>query len=85
LLTAVDRRNQLGQETDYLPVVEELDKLAWILSSIALNCDERSEVAARLEAIMREFRADRPLGCDPEIVHKLDMATDVMSLIGLLI
>jgi acyl transferase domain-containing protein/acyl carrier protein len=64
----------LDQETDYLPVMEELDKLESILSSITQNGDERSRITARLEIIMREFRA-QPVD-KPAIGDQLGVATD---------
>jgi acyl carrier protein len=43
-------------ETDFLPAMEELDRLESLLSSIARNGNERHRIAARLEAIMDGFR-----------------------------
>jgi acyl carrier protein len=46
------------QETEHLPVLEELDRLEARLSSMARDEAGRSEVTARLEAMARAFRAD---------------------------
>jgi acyl carrier protein len=40
------------------PVLEELDKLEGLLASVAGDDERRAEIAARLAAIMHEFRAE---------------------------
>jgi acyl transferase domain-containing protein/acyl carrier protein len=60
--------------TNYLSVLEEIERLGSFLSSISENGDERSEIMARLEALTRGFRiadADE-LQADEE----LETATD---------
>jgi NADP-dependent 3-hydroxy acid dehydrogenase YdfG/acyl carrier protein len=54
---AVYLRSQLvGQQADYEPALQELDRLKPALSLIAADSDGRSRVLTRLEAIVREFR-----------------------------
>ena len=66
--------SSLDQEIGQLPVMEELGRLESALSSIDQNSDEWSRVAARLEAIMHEFRT-RPKN-DSAIGDQLKIATD---------
>jgi acyl transferase domain-containing protein len=45
-------------QSGHRPVLDELDRLAALLSSIARNDANRSDITARLEAITQEFRAE---------------------------
>jgi acyl carrier protein len=45
-------------QSGHRPVLDELDRLAALLSSIARNDVNRSDITARLEAITQEFRAE---------------------------
>jgi acyl carrier protein len=68
------RTKTLKQEKDSLPAMEELDRLASMLSALARDGEERRRVAARLEAIVHDFR-DAALD-DVTDDHQLDEATD---------
>jgi acyl carrier protein len=63
------RAETFDHVTDYLPVMEELDRLHARLASIARGDAGRAEIAARLEAITQGFRADPADGAitDPEL------------------
>jgi acyl carrier protein len=61
-------------ESSRQPVLDELDRLAALLSSITRNDDGRSEIAARLEAITQEFRTEPAE--DPEEEYQLQVATN---------
>jgi acyl carrier protein len=62
------------QRTDYLPVLEELERLKSVLSSISRDGDGRRMVAARLEIIMKEFRAETVDSVSADL--ELEVATD---------
>jgi acyl carrier protein len=62
------------RETDYLPVLEELERLGSVLSSITRNDEGRFRIAARLEALVQEFRAETV--DDIPTDHELEIATD---------
>ena len=68
------RAETLAQETGCLSVMEELDQLESVLSSITQADEARFKITARLEAIMHEFCAESVDNAtnDPE----LDSATD---------
>src|SRR5262249_6719152 len=68
------RAQIVGQGTDYLPVLEELERLKSVLSSISRDGDGRRRVGARLEAIMKEFRAETVGSVSAD--QELEMATD---------
>jgi len=51
------RTEMFDQEPDHVPVLEELDRLDARLSSMARDEAGRAEIAARLEAMTRAFRA----------------------------
>jgi NAD(P)-dependent dehydrogenase (short-subunit alcohol dehydrogenase family)/acyl carrier protein len=61
-------REAFGQDTGHLPVLEELDRVAALLASLAHDAEGRSQIAARLEAITRGFHASPAAGpgIDPE-------------------
>ena len=63
-----------GQKTDYLPGLEELERLKAVLSSISRDGDGRRRIAARLEAIMKEFRAETVDSVPADL--ELETATD---------
>ena len=63
-----------ASESGHPPVLEELDRLAALLWSIARNDEDRSEITARLEAMTQEFRAEPTQDAAAE--HELQMATN---------
>jgi acyl carrier protein len=62
------------QETDYLHLLKDLDRLEAALPSIAQNNDDRNELRARLEALMRTLNS-RPIDPVP-MGDEFDSATD---------
>jgi acyl carrier protein len=64
----------LDRETDYLPVLEELDQLEPVLSSIARNGEGRFKIAARLEAFIQQLRHEP--ADDAATDRELETATD---------
>jgi short-subunit dehydrogenase len=68
------RAKAFNQEQDRLPVIEELDRLGSVLSSVAWNRDDKLQIAAHLEAIMREFSGGS--ADDMASGHELEEATD---------
>jgi acyl carrier protein len=62
------------RETDYLPVLEEFERLGSALSSITRSGEGRFRIAARLEALMQEFRTGT--ADDVPTDHELEIATD---------
>ena len=61
-------------ETDHRPVLDELDRLAALLSSVARNDEGRSAITARLEAMTKEFRTEP--AADPAAEYELQVATN---------
>jgi len=61
-------------QSDHRPVLDELDRLAALLSSIARNDANRTDITARLEAITQEFRAEPAK--DPAAEYELQTATN---------
>jgi acyl carrier protein len=59
---------------DYLPVLQELDRLAKTLSSIPSGAAERTRIIARLDAIVHEIHAESTDSAAAE--RALDTATD---------
>ena len=68
------RAHIAGQKTDYLPALEELERLKSVLSSINRDGDGWRMVAARLEIIMKEFRAETVDSVSAD--QELEAATD---------
>jgi acyl carrier protein/NADP-dependent 3-hydroxy acid dehydrogenase YdfG len=62
------------QDTDYRPVLEQLDRLGSILSPAIRNGAGKSKIKARLESLLRELYADSPE--DAESDRELAAATD---------
>jgi acyl carrier protein len=60
-------------QTDHLPVLEELGRLAELLSSVTRNDGGRAEIAARLEAITQAFHA---VPEDAAMERELEAATN---------
>ena len=68
------RAQIIGQKTDYLPILEELERLKSLLSSISRDSDGRLKIATRLEAITKEFCIET--GDSASADQELDTATD---------
>ena len=63
-----------SDEQDQPPVLDELDRLAALLSSIARNDESRSDITARLEAMTEQFRGDA--AHEKAVYRKLATATN---------
>jgi acyl carrier protein len=63
-----------GHGADYLSVLEELERLKSVLSTISRDSDGKLSIAARLEAIMKEFRTETVDSASDD--QDLDAATD---------
>jgi acyl transferase domain-containing protein len=68
------RVRSIDSETDYMPVLEELDRLESALSSIARNGEGMLKITARLEALALQFRGEQTE--DAEAGRELEAATD---------
>ena len=68
------RAKAVGPQTDYRPVLDELGRLESALSGIAQDDSERLKIAARLEAIAKQFRAGT--SDSPSAVQEIAAATD---------
>jgi acyl carrier protein len=68
------RTEIFDRETTRLPVMEELDKLAARLESVALGDAGRAEIAARLEVMTQAFLVGPADGVIPD--RELEMATN---------
>jgi acyl carrier protein len=62
------------QDTDYLPVLEQLDRLESILSPAVRSGVGKPKIKARLEALLRELHADPPDSAESD--RELAAATD---------
>jgi acyl transferase domain-containing protein/acyl carrier protein len=69
------RTQTINQETDCLPVTEELDRLEAVLCSTARDGEERSQIAARLKVIIHELRIEETETAG-ELEGELETATD---------
>jgi acyl carrier protein len=56
LLSRYLQAKTINRETEYAPILKEIDKLECALSGIAEDNEERAKIIARLEALAQDFR-----------------------------